>query len=33
MDPRRVVTVAGWYCPRTRVIPAYVKRRITISAQ
>ncbi len=32
MDPRRVVTVAGWYCPRTAVIPAYVKRRITISA-
>jgi len=33
MDPRRVVTVAGWYCARTPVIPAYVKRRITISAQ
>jgi len=32
MDPRRVVTVAGWYCPGMPVIPAYVKQRITISA-
>jgi len=33
MDPRHVVTTARWYCPRTVVIPAYVKRRITISTQ
>jgi len=33
MDPRHVVTAASWYCPRTVVIPAYVKRRITISTQ
>ena len=30
MDPRRVATVTRWYAPHTRVVPAYLGRRINV---
>jgi L-ascorbate metabolism protein UlaG (beta-lactamase superfamily) len=32
IDPQRVATVAKWYAPQTRVIPAHYGRRITLAA-
>lgn len=31
LDPKRIRTAAGWYCPDTRVMPARFCRRLTIS--
>ena len=33
LDPRRVATVARWYCPGVRVTPARYGRRLTVTAR
>lgn len=33
LDPRRVATVARWYCPDVRVVPARFRKRITVAGQ
>src|SRR5205823_2743699 len=32
LDPRRVATVARWYCPGVKVLPARFRQRITIGS-